>query len=231
MRKTEAGVKMNQQSQTPVQQGQPAVSKGLLVTFIIVILIGAAFAAWYFLMGPGKAVKATTTTTTTTPVATTTTPSTTTKTTTTTTTSTADWKTFTGTTYGFSFKYPPTWTIKDHATAGNSSSVDIFSATDQIKDASGVQQPNIIVGYVKDLSAIPSGNTPSAADFQATTADSANSVTIANIKGYWKNVTDSATVFVKNGTSGYYFTLWGAKTYTATSQTVKDILSTFTFTK
>lgn len=107
---------MNQQPQTPMGQGQPAVSKGLLVTFIIVILIGAAFAAWYFLTGPGKKVASSTATTTTTPAATTTTtttPSTTTTTTTPTTTATADWKTYTNTTEGYSIKYPTDWEYSD----------------------------------------------------------------------------------------------------------------------
>ena len=105
---------MNQQSQTPVQSGQPPVNKGLLVVLIIVVLIGVAFAAWYYLMGPGKKVATSTTTATTTP-ATTTTPSTTTTTTTTTpaTTATADWLTYTNSAYGFSFKYPKDYSVTE----------------------------------------------------------------------------------------------------------------------
>jgi len=110
---------MNQQSQAPVQQGQPAVSKGLLITFIIVILIGAAFATWYFLMGPGKKVATSTTTATTTPAATTTTTTTPSTTTTTTTpTATADWQTYTNDTYGFSFKYPKDYSVTEDQKSG-----------------------------------------------------------------------------------------------------------------
>lgn len=48
---------MNQQ---PMQSQQPAVSKWLWIVLVIVIIAGGAFFAWYYLMGPGKAVKSST---------------------------------------------------------------------------------------------------------------------------------------------------------------------------
>lgn len=73
---------------------KPPVSMWLWITLIIVAILGAAFFAWYFLMGPGKKVA-----TTTTPTATTTA---------TKTAATSDWLTYTNSTYGYSIQYPPT---------------------------------------------------------------------------------------------------------------------------
>jgi hypothetical protein len=76
---------------------KPAVSKWLWITLIIVAIIGAAFLAWYFLMGPGKKTETKTATT-----ATTTTPATT------ETSDTEGWLTYTNTAYGYSIRYPNT---------------------------------------------------------------------------------------------------------------------------
>lgn len=82
---------MNQQ---PIMQPQkPAVSKWLLIVLIIVILAAGAFAAWYFVMGPGKKITATTTTS---PTKTTT-----------------EWKTYKNTKYNFQIDYPSTWTTEE----------------------------------------------------------------------------------------------------------------------
>ena len=47
-------------------ESKPGVSKWLWITLIIVVLIGAGFFSWYYLMGPGKKVASTATPTTTT---------------------------------------------------------------------------------------------------------------------------------------------------------------------
>jgi len=78
---------MNQQSM--MQNPRPAVSKWLWIILIIVAVLGAAFFAWFYLMGPGKKVATTTTTAT---------------------DKTAGWKTYTNATDGFSMKYPADWT-------------------------------------------------------------------------------------------------------------------------
>jgi len=94
---------MNQQ---PMSAPKPAVSKWLWIVLIIVILGAGGFFGWYFLMGPGKKVATTSTPTTTTS---TTSPSTS----TTTNSNTTDWKTYTSSTLGFSFKYPTTYATKE----------------------------------------------------------------------------------------------------------------------
>lgn len=82
-------------------QSRPAVSKWLWITLIIVILIGAGFAAWYYLMGPGKQT-ASTASTTTTPTASTNENNN---------SETKDWRTFQLELTKGSFKYPVFYTI------------------------------------------------------------------------------------------------------------------------
>jgi len=96
------GIIMNQEPNMGMQS-KPAVSKWLWISLIIVIVLAAGFAAWYYLSGPGKTVATTETTT----------PTTTTMPTTTTaaTSTTADWKTYTDKTFGYSVKYPANWLV------------------------------------------------------------------------------------------------------------------------
>lgn len=90
----------------PSKEPKPkTIAPWLLIVFLIVLVGGGGYLAWYYFMGPGKAVKTSTTTTKTTD-----TTKTTTDTTTTAATSTADWKTYTNDTYEFSIKYPSTLT-------------------------------------------------------------------------------------------------------------------------
>lgn len=148
-------------------------------------------------------------------------------------TSTADWKTYTNSNLKVSFKYPTDWTIKEESDSIGQALqiVNLYNNTDQIKDAAGTQQPNVILGYFKDLSAIPVGDDFKASDFDASNITSANTVKVGTITGYWENLKDSATIALKNGNTGYFLTLDGAKTYSDASATIKTILSTFAFTQ
>jgi hypothetical protein len=104
----------------PAAETKPAmVRPWLLIVLIIIILVGGGYFAWYYLMGPGKAAPSTTSTTN---------PTTS---TTNSTVSTADWKTYTNMTYGYSFKYPSDWTIN----ANNSREITLNSPQ-SIKDQS-----------------------------------------------------------------------------------------------
>lgn len=226
---------MNQQPQTPMGQGQPAVSKGLLVTLIIVILIGGGFFAWYFLMGPGKKVASSTATTTTTPAATTTTPSTTTTTTTTTptTTATADWKTYTNTRVAYSFEYPKTGlelaldeTIKYPSTsAADSKTEDLVSfATStlaySVQTSVGVSEADI-VAWIKDTNV-----SHASSDLTKYTK-----TTIGGKTAY--TFTGELLSYVMNGKNVYIIKAMKgvAPSSDTTDATYKHLLSTFTFTK
>lgn len=94
---------MNQQQPMPPQMGgaQPKVRPWLWIVLIVVVLTGAGFFGWYFLMGPGKKVETSTTT-----------PSSTTSNgnnTTSTTAATTKTLTYTDKTSGISFSYPKEW--------------------------------------------------------------------------------------------------------------------------
>jgi hypothetical protein len=82
---------------------KPAISKWLWIILIVVAVIAAGFFSWYFLMGPGKKTASTSTTTTSS------------KTTPTASSTTADWLTYTNSTYKYTIKYPKTlsYTEKD----------------------------------------------------------------------------------------------------------------------
>lgn len=96
---------MDQEPQRPTNQApmgqakpnQPAVTKWLWITLIIVAILSGFFVAWYLLLGPGKTTEVIT------PVVA---PTTTTKTTTTTTPTDLI---YTNTTYGFTLTFPATW--------------------------------------------------------------------------------------------------------------------------
>ncbi|OGD57129.1 hypothetical protein A2V71_01695 [Candidatus Berkelbacteria bacterium RBG_13_40_8] len=112
---------MNQQ---PMQGPKPAVATWLWVVFGVVVVAGAAFFSWYFLMGPGKKTETTTT-----------------PTTTTTTDKTAGWKTYTNDTLGFSFKYPTTYTTKDSdkSLTGDAAGKEVFvGETSNLTEAKSV---------------------------------------------------------------------------------------------
>ncbi|AKM81963.1 TPA: hypothetical protein DD449_05390 [Candidatus Berkelbacteria bacterium] len=120
--------------QSPMQPAQPAVSKWLWITLIIVVLIAGGYFAWYYLSGPGKT--ASTTTVTTTPATTNATTTPTTTTTTTATSATADWKTYAGKYEGLTLQYPSTWklvttdkTINDYKGSGLTGPFENFTLT------------------------------------------------------------------------------------------------------
>lgn len=153
----------------PGNNPKPPMNKWLWITLITVVIIGGAFAAWYFLMGPGKAVESSTATTTTTPATTTTTDTTATTTPTTSTstgTATSTNKTFSGAmnTYNtstnsscgvnISFQYPSDFTLSQ--TKYSAGTMNIFVSKDsnyQISFGSGAQKsaefhdPNSCVAY------------------------------------------------------------------------------------
>lgn len=231
---------MDQQSQAPVQQGQPAVSKGLLVTFIIVILIGGAFAAWYYLMGPGKKVASSTATTTTTPAATTTTtttPSTTTTTTTPTTTATADWKTYTNSTNGYSVKYPTKWFLKEDTTDKQVTFNNVSADANYNKSNRPTTYEYLIVSDNDvNCSATVENQDKTGGSDKATVANPTIDNSSVTMKAYQYNSSDGPYIKAYwQNTAGKRFC---AFSYMSTTQTVQDdnlsifktMLSTFTFT-
>jgi len=154
---------------------------------------------------------------------------------------TADWKTYTNDTYGFSFKYPSSLRATDYS----SKSAGLFSQTNVVKDASGVTQPNIILGYSGTLNEFVQNEFGSSASFatllealQSSTSYlksknlSDHKLTIDGETGYWLLLKDAVTVFVQKGDSVYFVTLSTEKTdYSSVSTETKNIISTFQFTK
>jgi len=104
----------NQSPMGQMRSDQPAVAKWLWITLIVVAVFGGFFLAWYLLMGPGETTEVITTT----PAVV---------------DATADWKTYTNTTYGFSLKYPKDWTegttISEIIFSSNKSDLDSLTGT------------------------------------------------------------------------------------------------------
>lgn len=132
-------------------QNKPAAAKWLWITLIAVIVIGGAFAAWYYLIGPGKAVESSTATTTTTaPVD-----------------ETADWKTYTNTVKNFSFKYPKDWTESTNSTDKTKvTTVTVQVIVEKISDIGSVPSGYDTTTALKDQAALKN-NDPSTPIAQA----------------------------------------------------------------
>lgn len=173
---------------------------------------------------------------------TTTKPTTTTKTTTT--DATADWKTYTNDTYGFSFKYPKDWTADKGVNAQNELlSVGLILTTDKDKltdtDNPGLAQVHIF-SKIKDLDT-QNQNPTSIKDYLDKYAKLADPVyigvtakTIGGLSGYEAKMGPNQF----GGGSVYFVTLNDGKilelrTFNTgiTTDQIKNILSTFTFTK
>ena len=156
-----------------------------------------------------------------------------------TTDATKDWKTYTNDEYGFSFKYPTTWTTTENSTTSTS----LYSQTDVKKDASSVVQPNIIIGYnslndfvknefgpSKTFTSLLEALQSSSGYLKTENIDS-HKLTIGGATGYWVFLKDTVTVFIQNDNSVYFVTFGtNNKDYNSVPQEQKDILSTFQFT-
>lgn len=152
---------------------------------------------------------------------------------------TASWKTFTST--KFSIKYPSTWTAKDYPSSGDNEA-GLYSTANQVKDASNVVQPNIIVAYSGSLDKFVTDNSNGSKKYTTlkafleetysmTDAQIATHAVVANdITGYWIYTKDATTVFFPKDSSVYFVTFWDQKTYDQIAQEQKKILSTLIFT-
>lgn len=226
-------------NQAPMGQGksgQPVVAKWLWITLIIVAVFGGFFTAWYLLMGPGK-----------TPVATTTTP-------TTTTDVTANWKTYTDTVNGFSFKYPSDW-VTDTAdkTIVPSGMVKLSSPATITKEKANTGPnpvgPDLEVNGYANFTAFNAINTPplkvsdvdgwlsytKAQNITKTTNSNGVAITEAAMQADPSYSTAIATnasgnIVVFNFNSGVTALLDTTKSLTSLTDTSKKILSTFKFT-
>lgn len=205
----------NQSPMGQMRSDQPAVAKWLWIALVIVAVFGGFFLAWYLLMGPGK-----------TPVVTNTTiPAITID-------PTADWKTYTNATYGYTIKYPTGWVY------AQSKAVDV--ETDEVKNTSidfKLADANKIT-IITEAKAKNAGVTLTqfATDF-VTPADKATITTktatkIGSIDGFQELVTISDPAskglwYFTQSTDNFY--VFVTKEATQSSD-IKSMLSTFKLT-
>lgn len=201
-------------------QPLPVVSKWLWTTFIIVFLIGALFATWYYMMGPGKTAETTTATTTTLVVA----------------DETAGWKSFDGGTY--TIEYPTDWLVDAQSTKNNSLYLLTKDRKQNLDAGKIVRVFDISVKVYQSASELPNNQTKklSFENWIKQEADGfgfiqRKSIVVDGVSGYQgvgSGDSESYLIFVQKGNLIYQIETGDTTIPTATEET---ILSTLQFTK
>ena len=158
---------------------------------------------------------------------------------------TADWKTYTNSTYGFSFKYPSDWTLKT-GSADSLLSINLSSAINEVNGkcrTSGCDLPNtMLLNVFSNITALDTQSTSIKGylDKKAALADpvytSVTATTIGNISGYQAkmgpNQIGGGRIFYADLADGKVMNAWFYEADSDAGANITDqIISTFQFTK
>ncbi len=157
--------------------------------------------------------------------------------------STADWKTYTSTKYGFSAKYPKDWTVVDSADNNVSfRSADTAAKFKEIADSNiavGGPTSDMVVAYYPtikdaDVNAVKSAKTiADLANDKGAARSGATKITFAGGEAYEDIMAGMTSVYeILAGNNNHVYSLtFNVETKAELTATQKLIISNFTFTK